>query len=421
MSLPRFVFMSGSRLDLLTDIWSGQNISLVSRRDLDLWPEIEALKTTPQDPEWHAEGDVFIHTDMVLAECPGVLREFLTSPEQLYLSALLHDIAKPETTRYDDDVKHTIAPGHERIGGVRTRYLLRDLGLSPVERRAIADLVSTHHLVKRSVQNIDKPEGTVFIDRLAARVDTAGLYALELADMRGRIAKDRSNQIEIVELFRMLCEERNIFGKAPNKWIELGDVKEVPFEDEHCANYVVQEAHRRRLGGQLRDEYAARAFCFDRAADIHRKAVPYPADVIITVGIAGSGKSRAVSSLPSDYERISSDAERHERFGDETTQRDHGPVFQACGEKLKTVLRRGGKAVWDSTNIVPDLRSKITTLCHDYGAKVTLWVFDVGLGTAKARNRERDRKVPDFVIEKQATKFEWPLPEEAHEIKVFDD
>lgn len=60
------------------------------------------LKNTEQDIVWHAEGDVHIHTDMVLKEVYEliVLNNF-TESEQfvLILSALFHDIAKPISTK----------------------------------------------------------------------------------------------------------------------------------------------------------------------------------------------------------------------------------------------------------------------------------------------------------------------------------
>src|SRR5690606_12091709 len=116
----------------------------------------------------------------------------------------------------------------------------------------------------------------------------------------------------------------------------------------------------------------------------------------------------------SDFTYISPDAERQDRFGDESVQGDHGPIYQACFEKLKNVLRSGGKAYFDATNIVADLRSKLTTLCHNYGAYVTLLVLDTSIEETKIRNKSRERQVPDFVLERQADKFEWPLPEECH-------
>lgn len=404
------------RLDLLNDIWFGRNMSLKSRHDLDLWPEIKVLEQCQQDLDWHAEGDVLTHTDMVLAECKSIEQEL--DPKTLgvfRLSALLHDIEKPNVTIYDNTIKHVIAPGHERIGGISTRYLLQEMSILNSERRLISQLVATHHLVKRSVQNIDTEDGKAFVERLAARVDTKLLWALELADMRGRISTSKQEQIEIVELFRMLCEEMDIFGKPPVHLLTDEDVKNMPFEDSLSLKYALKETYRRRLLGRMTTKYEAEAFCWNYA-----KNKKFPPQVIIMVGASGSGKSSIIEQRLYGWDLVSTDLARKELYGNESIKGD-GEVFQFCNEKLRQALRIHGRVVYDATNTVPDLRKKVVDLCHDYGAYITLWVFDISKEELKRRNKQRSRQVPEEIIDKQCSKFEWPLPEEAHEIKVFDE
>ena len=414
------------RKHLLHDIYSGNNMSLLSRTDLSLWPEIQALSTCPQDPEWHAEGDVLTHTDMVLAECAAIEPEIAFRHHGVFrLACLLHDIEKPKVTVYDEILKHTIAPGHERMGGVSTRYLLREMEISHPQRRLVSQLVATHHLVKRAVQNFDTEGGRAFLERLAARVDTKLLWALELADMRGRIAVDRANQIEIVQLFRMLCEEMDIFGKAPTPWLSEEDVKEMPFEDSLSMQYALQETHRRRLLGQMTNKYEAEAFCWNYA-----KNREFPAQAIIMVGASGSGKSHYVNKMATNqnppwpgmevgWDVVSTDAIRKELYGSEEIKGD-GAVFQLANERLRQCFRIHGRVVYDATNTLPDFRKKVVDLCHDYGAYVTLYVFDTSKEELKERNKQRDRQVPEEVIDKQCAKFEWPLPEEAHRIRIIE-
>ena len=63
------------------------------------------MKNVPQDPEWHAEGDVFVHTKMV---CEALLQlpEFQALSEQeqhiLFTAAMLHDVEKRSTTKTRD-------------------------------------------------------------------------------------------------------------------------------------------------------------------------------------------------------------------------------------------------------------------------------------------------------------------------------
>jgi len=76
------------------------------------YPELDALRTTPQHPEWHPEGDVWTHTLMVV-DCAAKLRD--TVPEEWRMGymfgLLLHDVGKPYTTAED-----FTAYGHDEKG-----------------------------------------------------------------------------------------------------------------------------------------------------------------------------------------------------------------------------------------------------------------------------------------------------------------
>lgn len=412
----------------LQDVMSCTNINITTNSNFLSWKEFQDLKQTPQDPEWHAEGDVLIHTEMVLNECLKFNNSTYSldhdlSDRQLQLlnlAALFHDISKPGTTRYDEELKHTIAPGHERIGGIKSRQMLRELStdITNEERRLISQLVSTHHLVKRSVKKFEANDvdAVSYLERLASRVDTKLLWALEMADMKGRICVEQSKQVEFVEFFRMLCEENNVFGKAPIPWFSNKEINDVHFENDSVAEYGLAEMHRRRLLGLIKNEYQGKAFLHEVART--RKNIPL---VIFPIGVSGSGKSKMYNSVGKHLIKISPDSQRELEYGDESSQESHGRIYQACTEQLKDVLRTGGQAYFDATNVIPDLRSKLVNICHDYGAEVHFLVFDISMETLKKRNLERSRKVPEVVIERQMSKFEWPLPEESHKVVVIDE
>ena len=81
---------------------------------LDFWfPELKALIGVPQPPKHHPEGDVWIHTMMVL-DCAAELRKQAKEPLFLMLAALCHDLGKPLTTKEIDGVLHAL--GHETKG-----------------------------------------------------------------------------------------------------------------------------------------------------------------------------------------------------------------------------------------------------------------------------------------------------------------
>src|SRR5437879_12292377 len=68
-----------------------------------LFPEIKALIDVPQDPEWHPEGDVFVHTLLTVDRARELIDD-LSYPKQVtvMLAALAHDLGKPATTAFVD-------------------------------------------------------------------------------------------------------------------------------------------------------------------------------------------------------------------------------------------------------------------------------------------------------------------------------
>ncbi len=90
-------------------------------RDLGIleihFPEIHALIGVEQDPEWHPEGDVFIHTLMVVDEAAAIIRREGFSEEEslaVMYGALGHDFGKPATTAFEEG--RWRSRGHEEAG-----------------------------------------------------------------------------------------------------------------------------------------------------------------------------------------------------------------------------------------------------------------------------------------------------------------
>jgi hypothetical protein len=176
---------------------------------------LRAMSGVPQDPAHHAEGDVLIHTRMVTQALVDLAawRE-LPSGERdvLFASALLHDVAKPETTATEEDGRIT-ARGHARKGERRTRGLLWRGGELPVPPFAagehIAKLVRHHGL---PLWFLDGPHPERSIIEVSQTTRTDHLALLAEADVRGRICADQEEMLARVEMFRSVCRELGCFG-----------------------------------------------------------------------------------------------------------------------------------------------------------------------------------------------------------------
>lgn len=150
---------------------------------LQYFPELEALIGCPQDPEWHPEGDVWIHTlhvmDAFAADRLGDEREDLV----VGFACLCHDLGKPSTTTHDEDGRIR-SRGHEEAGEGPTRALLARLG----EQKKLADEVVP--LVKEHLRPIalyKDDASSSAVRRLARRVGRIDrLVRVCRADHRGR-------------------------------------------------------------------------------------------------------------------------------------------------------------------------------------------------------------------------------------------
>ena len=104
-------------------------------------PEIDALKGCEQPPQFHPEGDVFVHTRIML----GLLPAEVSLP--LVLSVLFHDIGKPRTGTVDDDGRIRFN-GHDKLGAEMTEALMLRLRFSRAEIDATVEAVANHMVFK---------------------------------------------------------------------------------------------------------------------------------------------------------------------------------------------------------------------------------------------------------------------------------
>jgi poly(A) polymerase len=109
-------------------------------------PELEAMKGCDQPPQFHPEGDVFIHTRIMLELLP----EEASLP--LVFSVLFHDIGKPPTSSVDETGRIRFN-GHDRIGAEMTEVVMQRLRFSRAEIDATVEAVR-QHMVFKDVPNM---------------------------------------------------------------------------------------------------------------------------------------------------------------------------------------------------------------------------------------------------------------------------
>ncbi len=113
----------------------------------EILPEMDALKGCTQPEQFHPEGDVFVHTHIMLGLLPP---RKVSVP--LVFSVLLHDIDKP-TTRTVDETGRIRFNGHDRAGAITTERIMERLKFSRAEIDATVEAVA-QHMVFKDVQQM---------------------------------------------------------------------------------------------------------------------------------------------------------------------------------------------------------------------------------------------------------------------------
>ena len=156
-----------------------------------LFPEIARLVGVPQDPVWHPEGDVFVHTLLVVDIARQQIDDLPYAKQvTVMLAALAHDFGKPSTTKFQDG--HWRSLGHAEAGMGATERFLDRLNIHTLEdynvRQQVVALVKDHLKPGEFFKKRDEVGEGAF-RRLARRCEPELLYRVARADSLGRNAE----------------------------------------------------------------------------------------------------------------------------------------------------------------------------------------------------------------------------------------
>ncbi len=118
---------------MLTEGYALRSLQLLDETGLlsQVLPEITAMKGVEQPPQFHPEGDVFVHTLLLMKHLPSPCTATLA------FGALLHDVGKPATQTFEDRIRFN---QHDKVGAEMARQICRRLRLSNEE----TDLITWH-------------------------------------------------------------------------------------------------------------------------------------------------------------------------------------------------------------------------------------------------------------------------------------
>jgi tRNA nucleotidyltransferase (CCA-adding enzyme) len=232
-------------------------------------PELAPLAKTPQDPEWHPEGDVWTHTLQVVDEAARLLDGLEADrPRQLavMLGALCHDLGKPPTTRFEDG--RLRSRGHEEAGLGPTTSLLDRWNVHTRQgydvRAQVLALVAQH--LKPGQLYDDRERVTDgAIRRLARKCEPDLLYRVARADCLGR----RPGRFEPVamEWFRERVRALDVALRPPEPLLKGRDLLALGLPPGPLVGEVLRAVYEKQLDGSVTTLEDARAEAARRIHD----------------------------------------------------------------------------------------------------------------------------------------------------------
>ncbi|MWN32599.1 MULTISPECIES: AAA family ATPase [unclassified Gilliamella] len=369
-----------------------QIASTLATDDFSPWltciPELNDLIITPQDPSHHGEGNVWIHTQMVIRALLAE-EEFANATEDeqfvLFMTALLHDIAKPETTVIDEDTGKITQPRHSKKGEIRSRILLWRMGVPFDLREQICRIISVHQVPFFALSDAQKKRSPEFlIHRLSWQLPIWMLCLQAKVDMKGRICADKKKALDEVELFKQLALEEACLYQ-PRQFVD---------------DYTRVQYFR---GSNVLPDYPL----FPQKGS----------HVIMLSGLPASGKNSWISQHYPTWAVASYDDARTElklKHGE-----NEGLVIQFVLAKVKQWLRAKQPFIWNATHLSQEMRQKALDLLYAYHANVEIVYLEQPEKELYRRNSARDTTLPNKTIQRLLNKWEVPLQTEAHKVSYL--
>jgi tRNA nucleotidyltransferase (CCA-adding enzyme) len=231
-----------------------------------LFPELDALVGCPQEPEWHPEGDVWVHTLLVIDEARTRIDD-LDYPKQVavMLGAVCHDLGKPATTALLDGRIRSLE--HEEQGVAPAHALLDRLNVHSMQgydvRREVIGMVA-NHLKPGMFAKANPPVGDGAYRRLAQKVDLELLARVARSDCEGRGGGfDCSAMDAFLERARKLGVEH----APPDPLVKGRHLLELGVQPGPAMGEVLRQVYERQLDGTVGDVDAALALAREIARE----------------------------------------------------------------------------------------------------------------------------------------------------------
>jgi tRNA nucleotidyltransferase (CCA-adding enzyme) len=222
-----------------------------------LFPELKALVGVPQDETWHPEGNVDVHTLMVVDEARKLIDDLPYAKQvTVMLGALCHDFGKPATTKFFDGRWRSHA--HDEAGVEPTLTFLDKLNIHTLDgyhvREQIVQLVR-YHLKPGEFHKTRETLGDGAFRRLARKVEPDLLCRVAKADSLGRnpdwLPTEKRFKAEAQEWFIAKVHELAVEEKPPEPILMGRHLIELGLKPSPKFKEILNAVYESQLDGQI--------------------------------------------------------------------------------------------------------------------------------------------------------------------------
>jgi tRNA nucleotidyltransferase (CCA-adding enzyme) len=230
-----------------------------------LFPELKALVGVPQEPEWHPEGTVDVHTWLTVDRARELIDDLPRAKQvTVMLGALCHDFGKPATTEFTEG--RIRSRGHEEGGVKPTEDFLDRLNVHTLDgydvRAQTIALVRDHLKPGAFYKKQDEVSDGAF-RRLARRCELELLYRVAKADSLGRnadwIPREEWFTAEAQDWFIARARELNVQERPPEPLLMGRHLLEMGLKPGPRIGEITRTVYEMQLDGRVQTLEEARA------------------------------------------------------------------------------------------------------------------------------------------------------------------
>jgi len=223
-----------------------------------VFPEIQTLIGVPQDPEWHPEGDVFVHTLLAVDRARELIDDLPYARQvTVMLGALAHDFGKPPTTQFLEG--RWRSRGHEEAGVEPATRFLDRINVHTIDgydvRRQVISLVKEHLKPGEFYKKRDEVGEGAF-RRLARRCEPDLLYRVAKADSLGRnaewVPREQWYGAEAQEWFLQRARELDVEKRPPDPLLLGRHLLELGLQPGPAMGEITRVVYEMQLDGRVR-------------------------------------------------------------------------------------------------------------------------------------------------------------------------